>query len=84
MDKKIKIINTKISKTAKKKEMLELEKIGLSFLKLKESEIIEMSLSEDLKSALLQAKKIKNNQGLRRQKQYIGKLMRKEPKCNFE
>ena len=84
MDKKIKKIDLKISKTQKKKEMLELEKIGISYLKLKELEIIQSPLSQDLKSALIEAKKIKSNQGLKRQKQYIGKLMRREPKCNLD
>lgn len=83
MDKKSKNTDLKISKTQKKKQMLELEKIGISYLKLKDSEIIESTLSQNLKLALLEARKIKNNQGLRRQKQYIGKLMRKEPKSNF-
>ncbi len=83
MDKKSKNTDFKISKTQKKKQMLELEKIGISYLKLKDSEIIESTLSQNLKLALLEARKIKNNQGLRRQKQYIGKLMRKEPKSNF-
>ena len=84
MDKKIKKIDLKISKTQKKKEMLELEKIGISYLKLNEFEIDQSPLSQDLKSALIEAKKIKSNQGLKRQKQYIGKLMRREPKCNLD
>tara|TARA_B100002019_G_C21035438_1_gene481771 strand:+ start:295 stop:570 length:276 start_codon:yes stop_codon:yes gene_type:complete len=84
MDKKTTNNDLKISKTQKKKEMLELEKVGISYLKLNDSEIIKSPLSHDLKSALLEAKKIKSNQGLKRQKQYIGKLMRREPSCNLD
>ena len=39
--------------------MLELEKIGISYLKLNELEIIQSPLSQDLKSALIEAKKNK-------------------------
>ncbi len=66
----------KPSKSARKREFLALQKLGEDLIALKESELREIGLDEDLLEAVLEARRIKSNSALRRQKQYIGKIMR--------
>ena len=66
----------KPSKSARKREYLALQKLGEELLTVKESDLLGIDLDEDLREALLEARKIKSRGALRRQKQYIGKLMR--------
>ncbi len=67
-----------ISKTALKKEMLELQNLGEALVKLSNGELQTIPISDDaLAEAIDIARKIKHREGLRRQMQYIGKLMRK-------
>lgn len=66
---------TKPSKSARKREYLALQKLGEDLLKLRESDLLGMELDEDLLEAVLEARKMKKHGALRRQKQYIGKLM---------
>jgi ribosome-associated protein len=57
---------TKPSKSARKRAYLALQKLGEELITLRES---------DLHDAVLEARRIKAHGALRRQKQYIGKLM---------
>ncbi|MFT5691910.1 MAG: ribosome-associated protein [Oceanicoccus sp.] len=67
-----------ISKTAIKKEMLELQNLGEALVKLSKGELAAIPISDEtLAEAIQIARKIKHREGLRRQMQYIGKLMRK-------
>lgn len=66
----------KPSKSAKKREFLALQKLGEQLIALQESDLQSMGLDEDLLEAVLAAQRIKSNGALRRQKQYIGKIMR--------
>ena len=66
----------KPSKSAKKREYIALQKMGEELILLKESELEALPLDEDLRDAVLEARQIKAHGALRRQKQYIGKLMR--------
>ena len=66
----------KPSKSARKREFLALQKLGEDLIALKESELREIGLDETLLEAVLEARRIKSNSALRRQKQYIGKIMR--------
>ncbi|MGB5626894.1 MAG: ribosome biogenesis factor YjgA [Woeseiaceae bacterium] len=66
----------KPSKSARKREFLALQKLGEDLIALKESELREIGLDENLLEAVLEARRIKSNSALRRQKQYIGKIMR--------
>ncbi|HZN99670.1 MAG TPA: ribosome biogenesis factor YjgA [Burkholderiales bacterium] len=65
-----------VSKTRKKREMHELQALGVALAALPESQLKEMHLGEDLLEALLEAKRIKSHEAKRRQMQYIGRLMR--------
>ena len=66
----------KPSKSARKREFLALQKLGEDLIALKESDLRQICLDEDLLEAVLDARKIKSHSALRRQKQYIGKIMR--------
>lgn len=67
----------KPSKSAKKREYLALQKLGEELISLKESDLIAIVTDEDLLEAVLEARQIKSHSALRRQKQYIGKVMRR-------
>ncbi len=68
--------DSKPSKSARKREFLELQKLGETFISLRESELLAMALDDELLAAVVEARQIKAHGALRRQKQYIGKLMR--------
>ena len=67
---------TKPSKSARKREYLALQKLGEELVTLRESDLLSLPLDEDLLEAVQEARRIKAHGALRRQKQYIGKLMR--------
>ena len=64
------------SRTDLKRESAELQKLGEELLTLRPDLLERLELSEKLKDAVLQAKRITNFEGKRRQMQFIGKLMR--------
>lgn len=66
----------KPSKSARKREYLALQKLGEELISLKLSELETLPLEENLLEAVMEARQIKAHGALRRQKQYIGKLMR--------
>jgi ribosome-associated protein len=66
----------KPSKSARKREYLALQKLGEELIALKQSDLDNLPLDENLLEAVLEAQQIKAHGALRRQKQYIGKLMR--------
>lgn len=68
--------DTKPSKSARKRQYLALQKLGEKLLTVRESDLLDIELDEDLREAVLEARKIRSHGALRRQKQYIGKLMR--------
>ena len=65
-----------VSKTRKKQEMTELQKVGVELTQLSEVQIKNLLLEENLKNAILEAKRIKSHEAKRRQMQYVGRLMR--------
>lgn len=66
---------TKPSKSARKRAYLALQQLGEELVTLRESELQALPLDEDLREAVMEARRIKAHGALRRQKQYIGKLM---------
>jgi ribosomal 50S subunit-associated protein YjgA (DUF615 family) len=66
----------KKSKTRRKKEMIELQKLGEQLLKLPDAYLKKSGVPEELLDALRAAKKIKSFGARRRQMQYIGAIMR--------
>jgi ribosome-associated protein len=67
--------DTKPSKSARKRAYLALQKLGEELITLRDSDLRSLPLDEELLDAVLEAQSIKAHGALRRQKQYIGKLM---------
>jgi ribosome-associated protein len=67
--------DTKPSKSARKRAYLALQKLGEELVALREADLHAMPLDEELRDAVMEARRIKAHGALRRQKQYIGKLM---------
>ena len=65
-----------VSKTRRKREMTDLQALGVALVELPESQINAMHLDERLLQAVLEAKHIRSHEAKRRQLQYIGRLMR--------
>lgn len=64
------------SKSAVKREMHALQQLGADIVKLSAGQLATIPMDEKLSEAIGTARRIKSNEGLRRQMQYIGKLMR--------
>jgi len=65
-----------ISKTRRKAEADALQDIGVKLVELPKDKLVKLDLPERLLDAVLEAKRITANGATRRQKQYIGSLMR--------
>ena len=65
-----------MSRTDEKRESLALQKLGEDLLTLRADFMARLELSEKLKDAVIEAKRITNFEGKRRQMQFIGKQMR--------
>ena len=70
--------NAYISKSARKREMTSLQKLGEDLLKQPTDRLSQVPLSNQLREAIDLAKRLKQREARRRQLQYIGKLMRSE------
>jgi ribosome-associated protein len=65
-----------ISKTQRKKQVTELQALGEKLVKLRDEQLAAIALPENLRDAVIEARRIPTFEGRRRQMQYIGKLMR--------
>jgi len=68
-----------LSKSELKRQMTYLQKMGEALLTLNDKTFEALQLSPTLVDALQTAARIKHREGKRRQMQFVGKLMRKEP-----
>ena len=64
------------SKSQLKRDAHALQKLGTDLLDIPESEWVSLGLTQDLMSALREAKRLHSHGARKRQLQYIGKLMR--------
>jgi len=64
------------SKTRRKKDMHALQALGETLVELSSAQLAEVEMPEDLRDAVLDARRITGHEGRRRQMQYIGRLMR--------
>jgi len=64
------------SKTKKKQEMHELQKLGAALVQLSPAHLGRISLPDDLAQAVRDARRIRSHEARRRQVQFIGRLMR--------
>lgn len=67
---------SEVSKTQRKRQMLQLQDLGEELVRLTEAQLEELDLPERLLDAVLEARRISKFGALRRQLQYIGRLMR--------
>lgn len=67
---------TDVSKTDLKRESAELQALGEALLELRGSAFDKLALEDRLRDAIVEARRITNFEGKRRQMQFIGKLMR--------
>ncbi len=65
-----------ISKTKRKQAMQALQDLGEELIGLSEEKLVSLPLDEDLRAAVLEGKRLHGREALRRQRQYIGRLMR--------
>ena len=65
-----------ISKTRRKAEMDALQDLGVKLVALPKDKLAKLELPETLADAVKEAKRITSNGALRRQMQYLGRLMR--------
>jgi ribosome-associated protein len=70
------VTQSKPSKSAQKREQLELQQLGEQLLDFTVEELRALPIDERLREAVLAAAKMRAHGALRRQKQLIGKLMR--------
>jgi ribosome-associated protein len=68
--------DSRISKTRRKNEMNALQDLGVELVKLSRERLEKMGLPERLFIELLEAQRLTANGAIRRQMQFIGKLMR--------
>ena len=67
----------KPSKTQRKKQVAALQDLGGELVGLTDTQLAAIDLPENLRDAVLEARRIASFEARRRQMQYIGKLMRK-------
>lgn len=65
-----------ISKTQRKKQMHDIQALGVALTKLSAEQLARLDLPEALRDAVLEAKRYTKHEAIRRQAQYIGKIMR--------
>jgi ribosome-associated protein len=65
-----------VSKSQRKRESTALQGLGKELFELSRDQLKKMNLPEKLLDALLEAKRLTSHEGIRRQMQYIGKVMR--------
>lgn len=66
------------SKSQLKREMQGLQDLGKRMLDLSDEQLATLPISESLRSAIVESRRIRQNEARRRHLQYIGKVIRKE------
>ncbi|QDQ29106.1 DUF615 domain-containing protein [Chitinimonas arctica] len=65
-----------VSKSQLKREMNALQALGVALMELSKAQLKKLNLPEELQTAIKDAQKITANGAIKRQRQYIGRLMR--------
>ncbi len=68
--------DTPVSKSQRKRDMTALQDLGEELVKLAPARLARLDLPESLLAAILEAQRLNSHGAIRRQMQYIGKLMR--------
>ena len=64
------------SKSSRKRAALAAQKLGQRLVAMREQDVAELPLDENLREAIAEARRLRAHGALARQYQYIGKLMR--------
>ncbi len=64
------------SKSALKREVEALQQLAIAVSRLSEKEIGQLNLPDSLEKAIIEYKRMKSHGAMRRQAQYLGRLMR--------
>ncbi len=72
------ILQDDCSKTKRKAAMHELQKLAIALVSLKPKQIEALPISDYFKDELLETKQLSAKEAIKRQHQYLGKLMRQE------
>lgn len=65
-----------VSKTQRKRQMEDLQDLGEALVKLAQSQLDQIALPEDLRAAVADCRRFTKHEAIRRQMQFIGRLMR--------
>jgi ribosome-associated protein len=65
-----------VSKTQKKREMLELQALGVALAKLSDTQLDAIAMPDPLREAVREARRITSHEAKRRQMQFVGRVMR--------
>jgi ribosome-associated protein len=65
-----------ISKTRRKKDATALQDVGAALVKLSREQLARIDMPEDLREAILECRRFSKHEAIRRQMQYIGRIMR--------
>jgi len=65
-----------ISKTRRKRQMTELQAAGAALVKLSREQLERLDIPEPLREAVLECKRFNKHEAIRRQMQFIGRIMR--------
>jgi len=65
-----------ISKTRRKRQMKDLQDVGTALVKLSDEQLARLELPEPLREAVRECKRFTKHEAIRRQMQYIGRIMR--------
>jgi ribosome-associated protein len=65
-----------ISKTQRKRRMTQLQDVGAALVKLNAEQLARIDLPQNLREAVVECQRLTKHEAIRRQKQYIGKIMR--------
>ncbi|MET0280998.1 MAG: ribosome biogenesis factor YjgA [Steroidobacteraceae bacterium] len=64
------------SKSMRKRAAIAAQKLGERLVRMRDQELLELPLSEELREAIEEARRLSNRPALARQFQFIGRLMR--------
>jgi len=65
-----------ISKTRRKRQMKDLQDVGSSLVRLSAEQLSRIEMPEELREAVMECKRFTKHEAIRRQMQYIGRIMR--------
>ena len=65
-----------ISKSQRKRQMHDLQNVGATLVRLSPEKLARLPLPDALREAVLEAQRFKKHEAIRRQLQYIGRIMR--------